>query len=143
MDWRIKVKERHGVASRDLGRYNPRGRMNWNDEVLVGSQTSEPSQIVEKLIADAEMRISEDGEVIAEDEVVRLERPLPRRTEADEKADVRRLDRALDQTLYLVVKRGEGEKAQWGFPSGDVPTHETLHEVSSSCAIGRTKEWLG
>ncbi len=132
MDWRIKVKEQHGVAGRDIGRYNPRSRMGWNDEVLTGSLTSDPAQVAEKLVAGAEMRISEDGEVISADEVVRLDRPLPRRTEADEKNDVRRLDRALDQTLYLVVKRGEGEKAAWGFPSGDVPTHETLHEVSGS-----------
>ncbi len=130
MDWRIKIKERHGVAARDIGRYNPRGRMGWNDEVLIGSPTSDPGQIMEKLAADAEMRVSEDGELIAEDEVVRVERPLPRRTEADEKGDVRRLDRALDRTLYLVVKQSEGDKAKWSFPNGEFPTHEALHEVS-------------
>ncbi|KAK3333213.1 39S mitochondrial ribosomal protein L46-domain-containing protein [Cercophora scortea] len=129
LDWRIKLKERHGVPAKDIGRYNPRGRMGWNDELLVGSRTSEPDEVTERLVRDAEMRVSEDGEVIAEDERVPVERPLPRRTEADEKNDVRRLDRALDRTLYLVVRRGEGEKATWGFPSGDVPTHENLHEA--------------
>ncbi|KAH8889299.1 hypothetical protein GQ53DRAFT_825614 [Thozetella sp. PMI_491] len=131
MDWRLKAKERHGVAARDIGRYNPRGRLGWNDEVLVGSLTSDPANMAEKLVADAEMRISEDGETLTEDEIVRVERPVPRRTEADEKRDVRRLDRALDRTLYLVVRRGDGEKAQWAFPSGEVPTHEALHETAA------------
>jgi hypothetical protein len=60
------------------------------------------------------------------------------------------LDRKLDRTLYLVVKRattggegreakaegegqgqgeGEGEDGVWEFPTAVVPTHEALHEV--------------
>lgn len=97
--------------------------------MLVGSTTSSPSEVVDKLLADAELRVSEDGEPIAAEERVPVERPMPRRTEADEKGDVRRLDRALDRTLYLVVRRGEGEGAVWEFPTGLVPTEETLHEV--------------
>lgn len=131
LDYNIKLKERHGVAGKDIGRYNPRGRVAWNDEVLVGSHTSTPDFVLNNLLADAEVRISEDGEEITEDERVPVERPQPRRTEADEKNDVRRLDRALDRTLYLVVKNGEGEKAEWTFPAGDVPTHETLHETAA------------
>ena len=135
LDWRIKLRERYGVAAKDIGRYNPRGRTAWNDEVLVGSRLGAPDVVVDKLLADAEMRVSEDGEEIAEDERVPVERPMPRRTEADEKGDVRRLDRALDQTLYLVVKKGDGDgaaaTARWMFPTGDVYTHEALHEVRS------------
>jgi len=127
LDWRIKVRERHGVPAKDIGRYNPRGRTAWNDEVLTGSPTAAPETILEKLLADAETRVSEDGEEITEEERVPVERPLPRRTEADEKGDVRRLDRALDRTLYLVVK---GKDDKWVFPAGDVPTQEALHEVS-------------
>jgi large subunit ribosomal protein L46 len=126
LDWRIKVRERHGVPAKDIGRYNPRGRTAWNDEVLTGSRTSEPEEVMERLLADAEMRVSEDGEEITEEERVPVERPMPRRTEADEKGDVHRLDRALDQTLYLVVK---GESGDWMFPAGDIPTNESLHEV--------------
>jgi len=129
LDWRIKLKGRRGVPAKDIGRYNPRGRMAWNDEVLVGSRTSDPAEITEKLLQDAETRVSEDGEEITEEERVPVERPQPRRTEADEKNDVRRLDRALDQTLYLVVKKGDGAKAVWQFPDGEVPTNEVLHEV--------------
>ncbi|KAK0646232.1 39S mitochondrial ribosomal protein L46-domain-containing protein [Cercophora newfieldiana] len=128
LDWRIKVRERHGVPAKDIGRYNPRGRTAWNDEVLTGSPLSAPETIVEKLLADAETRVSEDGEEIAEEERVPVEKPMPRRTEADEKNDVRRLDRALDRTLYLVVK---GKDGKWTFPAGRVDTSEALHETAS------------
>ncbi|KAL2137175.1 hypothetical protein VTI74DRAFT_7722 [Chaetomium olivicolor] len=131
LDFRIKLRERHGVPAKDIGRYNPRGRMAWNDELLVGSKTSDPQEMLEKLLADAEVRVSEDGEPIAPEERVPVERPMPRRTEADEKNDVRRLDRALDRTLYLVVRRGEGETGVWEFPTGVVPTEETLHETAA------------
>lgn len=133
LDWRLKVRERHGVAARDIGRYNPRGRMAWNDEVLVGSPVAEPANVVDSLLRDAVMRVSEDGEEIPEEDRAEIERPLPRRTEADEKGDVRRLDRAMDRTLYLVVRKGEG--APWEFPSGDVLTSENLHEVSFVLAV--------
>ncbi len=129
LDWRIKLRERAGVAGKDIGRYNPRGRVAWNDELLTDSPTSSPQYMIDKLLQDAELRVSEDGEEIAEEERVPVERPMPRRTEADEKSDVRRLDRALDRTLYLVVKQGEGEAAKWVFPATDVPTEEALHEV--------------
>lgn len=133
LDFRIKLRERHGVPAKDIGRYNPRGRMAWNDEVLVGSTTSSPEEVLNRLLADAEVRVSEDGEPIAPEERVPVERPMPRRTEADEKGDVRRLDRKLDRTLYLVVRRQVGEKGEgvWEFPAGVVPTEETLHEVGS------------
>ncbi|KAK4123369.1 hypothetical protein N657DRAFT_597904 [Parathielavia appendiculata] len=131
LDFGIKLKERHGVPAKDIGRYNPRSRMGWNDEVLVGSTTSDPNHMVERLLRDAEVRVSEDGEPIATEERVPVERPMPRRTEADEKRFVKRLDRALDRTLYLVVKRGEGERAVWEFPTGAVRTEETLHETAA------------
>ncbi|KAK3953360.1 39S mitochondrial ribosomal protein L46-domain-containing protein [Pseudoneurospora amorphoporcata] len=134
LDWRIKLKERHGVPAKDIGRYNPRGRMAWNDELLVASQTSSRAQMVEKLLADAEMRVSEDGEEIPAEDRVPVEKPMPRRTEADEKNDVKRLDRALDRTLYFVVKKKaekEGEEAKWVFPTGVVPTEEGLHETAA------------
>jgi len=129
LDWRIKVRERHGVAGRDIGRYNPRGRMGWNDEVLVGSPLGEGEEAVrERILTDAEMRVSEDGEEIPREDRAKVERPMPRRTRSDEEGDVRKLDRALDRTLYLVVKKGEA--GAWQFPAGDVLTSENLHEVS-------------
>lgn len=130
LDWRLKTKERHGVAGRDIGRYNPRGRMGWNDEVLVGSPWgAEEERMREKILEDAEMRVSEDGEEIPVEDRVKVERPMPRRTKADEEGDVRRLDRELERTLYLVVKKGDGEKGVWRFPEGALSTSENLHEV--------------
>ncbi|KAL2271430.1 hypothetical protein VTJ83DRAFT_801 [Remersonia thermophila] len=131
LDWRLKLRERHGVPAKDIGRYNPRGRMAWNDEVMAGSPVGDPDNIRDKLLADAEVRVSEDGEPIPAEDRVPVERPMPRRTEADEKADTRRLDRALDKTLYLVVKKGSGEQARWEFPSGLVTTDEALHETAA------------
>ncbi|KAL2016546.1 hypothetical protein VTK56DRAFT_3403 [Thermocarpiscus australiensis] len=134
LDWRIKLRERRGVPAKDIGRYNPRGRMAWNDEVLVGSTTSDHGAgVVERLLKDAEVRVSEDGEPIAPEEVVPVERPMPRRTEADERNDVRRLDRKMDRTLYLVVRRQvEGsEEGVWEFPAGLVLTEEALHETAA------------
>jgi 8-oxo-dGTP pyrophosphatase MutT (NUDIX family) len=58
----------------------------------------------------------------------KIERPLTRITEADRKGDQRRLDRKLNRTLYLVVKR-EGAYGGWGFPSGRVEGRENLHQV--------------
>ncbi|KAK4137131.1 hypothetical protein BT67DRAFT_438390 [Trichocladium antarcticum] len=131
LDFGIKLRERHGVPAKDIGRYNPRGRLGWNDELLVGSTTSDPAYVVDRLLADAEVRVSEDGEPIAPEERVPVEAPLQRRTAADETGDVRRLDRAMDRTLYLVVRREvEGGEAVWEFPAGQVPTEETLHKTA-------------
>lgn len=128
LDWRLKVRDRHGVAGRDIGRYNPRGRLGWNDEVLVGSPWgAEEDRLREKILEDAEIRVSEDGEEVPVEDRVKVERPVPRRTKADEVGDVKALDRELDRTLYLVVKKGE----DWVFPAGDVLTSENLHEVCS------------
>ncbi|KAK4177367.1 39S mitochondrial ribosomal protein L46-domain-containing protein [Triangularia setosa] len=129
LEWRIKLKERHGVPAKDIGRYNPRGRMAWNDEVLVGSTASSAEALTEALLKDAEVRVSEDGELIAPEEIVPVEKPMPRRTEADEKNEKTRLDRKLDETLYLVVKNGKTK--QWGFPVGQVTTEEALHHTAA------------
>lgn len=142
LDWRLKLRERHGVAAKDIGRYNPRGRVAWNDEVLAGSATSTPEYVVERLLADAEVRVSEDGEEISAEERTAVERPALRRSVADEEGDVRRLDRRMEETVYLVVKRpvGEdGEGGEWVFPAGDVTTSEALHEVCFSHVL----RWWG
>lgn len=52
---------------------------------------------------------------------------LGRWTKADEANDTKSLDRALQRTLYLVVKK-EGDNP-WQFPESPVENQEYLHEV--------------
>ncbi|KAI0127463.1 39S mitochondrial ribosomal protein L46-domain-containing protein [Xylariales sp. AK1849] len=127
LDWEIKFKERGEVAAKELGRYYAKGRNAWNDELLVGSTLSDENRVREILLKDAENRVTEDGEEASPDEIVPVERPTERITEADKTNDVRRLDRKLDRTLYLVVQSGNGV---WSFPSDDMPTDENLHKAA-------------
>lgn len=126
LDWKIKFKERGEIAAKELGRYFAKGRNAWNDELLVGSTLSDEARIREILIKDAESRVTEDGEEAKPDEIIPVEKPMDRLTEADKTNDVRRLDRKLDQTLYLVVQSANGN---WSFPNDNVPTDENLHQV--------------
>ncbi|KAI0104909.1 39S mitochondrial ribosomal protein L46-domain-containing protein [Hypoxylon sp. NC0597] len=128
LDWRIKFEERGRIAAKELGRYYARGRNAWNDELLVGSTLSNEERVREILLKDAENRVTEDGEEAQPDEIVPVERPMDRITEADKTNDVRRLDRKLDRTLYLIVQGSDGK---WQFPSEDVPTDEHLHETAA------------
>lgn len=47
-------------------------------------------------------------------------------TQADKDNDIKKLDRALQRNLYLIVK----QKNQWQFPQTDLQNNEYLHEVS-------------
>ncbi|KAI1247877.1 hypothetical protein MGN70_011770 [Eutypa lata] len=128
LDWRVKFEERGKIAAKELGRYYAQGRNAWNDELLVGSTLSSEDRVREILLKDAENRVTEDGEEAQPDEIVPVERPMDRITEADKTNNVRRLDRKLDRTLYLVV---QGKDKKWQFPSGDLPTDERLHETAA------------
>ncbi|KAI0448041.1 39S mitochondrial ribosomal protein L46-domain-containing protein [Xylaria telfairii] len=128
LDWRIKFEERGRVAAKEMGRYYAQGRNAWNDELLVGSTLSNEERIREILLKDAELRVTEDGEEASPDDIVPVERPMDKITEADKTNNIRRLDRALDRTLYLIVQRTDD---QWQFPTEDVPTDERLHETAA------------
>ena len=122
------MKERKTPA-RDIGLYNAYGDEGWNDELLVGDKVSEPEEQLERLLKDAEVEVTErdiegGGEVVKKEQV---ERPMPRVTEADKAGDMKSLNRALQKTLYLVVKGREG---QWVFPSAELERQESLHTVS-------------
>lgn len=134
-DWKIKIKERGGVPAKELGPYNAYGKNAWNDELLVKEKHMvEPEYIINQLVKDARVSVTEDG-VVVQDESTRIEgveMPLPRTTEADLNKDLRRLDRLLDRTLYLVVKSKDTQL--WGFPSGELLVGRTY-----SCRIMRTK----
>ncbi|TAQ85742.1 hypothetical protein B7494_g5936 [Chlorociboria aeruginascens] len=137
-DWKLKVKERNGAAAKELGGYQAYGEMGWNDEVLVGDTTAEPKFMREILARDAVMRAVEKEEGVdvqrRETEIMdeQVELPLERHTEADEKKDVRRLDRKLARTLYLCVKR---VNSGWGFPSGPLIGRENLHQAAERVLV--------
>lgn len=57
------------------------------------------------------------------------EKPMPRWTRADEKGDVRKLERSGSRNLYLLVKGSSKDKYEWRFPKGYAETGEPLHEV--------------
>lgn len=126
LDWNIKVDERKGTVAKELGVYHGKSANAWDDELRVGDTLSSQESIVQSLLRDAEARVSDDAEVIAKDDVIPIDPPHDRVTEADRKGDVRRLDRQLEQTLYLVVK---GKDGSWGFPADLIPEGENLHEV--------------
>lgn len=61
---------------------------------------------------------------------------LPRRTEADEKGDVKSLDRKGHRNLYLLIKKNKGRN-DWRLPGGslELQGQELLHEVTVSYAL--------
>lgn len=126
LDWNVKVQERQGTVAKELGVYNGKSSRAWDDELRVGDALSDQESIVRSLLRDAEARVSDDAELIAPEDVVPVEPPVDRVTEADRGGDAKRLDRQLDRTLYLVVKGKDG----WGFPADVIPKDENLHEVS-------------
>lgn len=110
--------------AKELGTYHGKSSQAWDDELKVGDQLSSQESVLNSLLKDAAARVSDDAEVIAPEDVVPVERPVERLSEADKKNDVRRLDRQMERTLYLVVKGPDG----WVFPA-DVLKDENLHEV--------------
>ncbi|KAF8848712.1 hypothetical protein BDZ45DRAFT_681042, partial [Acephala macrosclerotiorum] len=142
-DWKIKARERNGVAARELGGYNPYSSLGWNDEILVKEKEMvEPKYISDMLVKDSIVRAVEGKDGLAVEvkegeegslgvgEVI--DRPLGRVTDADRRGDVRRLDRQLARTLYLVVKRKDGG---WGFPSGELVGRENLHQAAERILV--------
>ncbi|KAI9713637.1 MAG: hypothetical protein M1812_006609 [Candelaria pacifica] len=118
IDWKRKFKERQTPA-RDIGVYNAYAKEGWNDELLVGAEESEPENQVKAIVKD-----SEGGKE-------KVERPMPRITEADMTGDEKSLNRKLARSLYLVVKGKEG----WGFPSAGLMGRENLHQAAERILI--------
>lgn len=120
-----------------MGGYNPYDKqVGWNDELLVKDKAiTEQDHIRGLLIEDSKPRVQEgkdegvvesEGELKEGEEESLLVVPQARETESDVKKDVRMLDRQLERTLYLVVKRQGGG---WGFPSAELIGKENLHQV--------------
>lgn len=148
IEWKRKQKARK-TAARDIGVYSGYGDEAWNDEVLIGDQTAEPTSQIEALVRDAEGKDIVDakpvgdaesgGQEIAGDaregegvsqevgqQKIAFDRPMPRITEADNQGDLRSLNRKLDRCLYLLVQKEDG---QWRFPQDRVYGRENLHQV--------------
>ncbi|KAL1915044.1 mitochondrial 54S ribosomal protein mL46 [Calcarisporiella thermophila] len=87
---------------------------------------SASSQKEAKTVEKAE--VEEDDKSIGGDLEAKVE-PASRVTEADKKGDVKSLDRALDRTLYLIVKKPREEHA-WQFPQGGLDDNELLHQAA-------------
>lgn len=132
-EWKRKMAQRLTPA-RDIGRYKGYGEEAWNDEVLVGAKESDLHWQVDRLLEDAETTGAEEegGVAAAAAEAAKaeeaLERPPSRITKADEENDTKSLARALQRTLYLLVKDKEG---RWVFPQ-DRLADENLHGVCIS-----------
>lgn len=131
VNWKRKIKERLTPA-RDIGVYDAYSEEGWNDELLVGSKESEPEVQIAAIVQDAQdENKSEAGIEGMVKKGEEIEKPMERVTEADRIGDTKSLNRALTQTLYLVVKSGkDGER--WRFPSNDLKGQESLHTVSLS-----------
>lgn len=136
-DWKRKVRERQ-TPSRDVGQYSAYSKEAWNDELLVGAKESEPEQMMETLVDDAESianAVSQDP-----DKKEEIPRPASRVTEADKQGDQKSLNRLLQRSLYLLVQTKEG---QWKFPSSPIQEGEKLREVSFlSIRSGCFANWL-
>lgn len=140
LEWKRKMRQRLTPA-RDIGRYQGYGDEAWNDELLVGAKESDFNWQVEKLIEDAEQSGAEAEPTVtgaAAKKVDReaVDRPMPRVTEADKKNDTKSLNRALQRTLYLLVKNKEG---LWQFPQ-DRLHEEHLHGVSCFPFFNRLRQ---
>ncbi|KAL3419162.1 50s ribosomal subunit l30 [Phlyctema vagabunda] len=131
-DWKLKAKDRAGVAAKDIGDYQAYGELGWNDEALVGNKLGEPEVIAETLVKDSQLRTVEGQKASEVVEGIKVDNPLPRITEADRTRDLKRLDRKLGRTLYLVVRRADGN---WGFPSGPLIGKENLHQAAERILV--------
>jgi large subunit ribosomal protein L46 len=129
MDWNIKVGERKGTPGKEIGVYQGKSASAWQDELMVGDDLSSHKKMYETLLKDAEARVSDEAEIIPEEDRVPVEALPSRISEADIKGDTTRLDRAMDRTLYFVVK---GEDGKWQFPSTALDTEHNLHQVRGS-----------
>jgi large subunit ribosomal protein L46 len=60
--------------------------------------------------------------------------PAPRTTEADMNNDRKSMDRRLQDSLFLIVKRSRNDH-QWQFPQGKWVENETMRAVRSHTSV--------
>lgn len=98
----------------------------WRAQEAARNEAMQSPQSLEDAALEASTRgiTPEEQAQMQENEIVRM----TRETEADRKGDRRSLDRALQRSLYLIVKKPREEHA-WQFPQGGIEQGELLHEV--------------
>lgn len=81
-------------------------------------------------------KTEQDGQISGEERELQAEEDvastvsMSRITEADRNEDTKSLNRKLDRTLYLLLKKPRQEHA-WQFPQGPIGAGEVLHESTS------------
>jgi large subunit ribosomal protein L46 len=102
---------------------------------LAADELGSGKRIVEETKVETE---ADDMDVVTGESIRKTEkkivipRPLPRETEADRTNDFKSLNRKLDRSLYLLVKRKDG---QWRFPEDRLYGRENLHQVRCAALI--------
>lgn len=112
------------------------------DEVIQKAKQSSSSKQQQQQQAGAP-----DGNEVAQEKATAgeaeadLYATAPRRTEADEKGDVKSLERALDRTLFLMFRQ---QGSQWRLPTRLVNRNEkeTLHRVAAEPVTSALGEGL-
>lgn len=97
----------------------------WKHEEEARQEAMKSDQSLNKALQDSQVSWEKENEGLS---VSTKFEKLERYTEADRKDDKKSLDRALQKTLYLVVKPSSVENI-WQFPQGPLDTTEYLHEV--------------
>lgn len=119
IEWKQKA-----LASKERGDYDAYGLHRDKDELKCESEESTSEAQAARLLGNAETPATATsfGDVSTSDKE-RLERPLSRRTQADEDLDYKSLNRKLDRSLYLAVK---GEDKWYRLPSSSLLEREHL-----------------
>ena len=136
LEWKRKIRERL-TASRDIGKFTGYSQDTWNDEILTGDNLSEPDQQVEALIRDAQDKEGISDSQTSSRKEDNIDHPISRLTDADRKNDTRSLNRAMSETLYLVVKGPQSRhgKEGWILPESGLDAKEDLRMVSCLCSF--------
>lgn len=128
VEWKRKQAK---LAEKKYTGYGPRA---WEDELLIGDERHLQADNGYLELVNSTVTGEDATEVGTEGEQRKtaLEQPLGRDTVVDFKGNRSRLDRAMDRTLYLLVKRSSGyQEFQWQFPQSPLAKGEDLREVGT------------
>ncbi|RUS32360.1 39S mitochondrial ribosomal protein L46-domain-containing protein [Jimgerdemannia flammicorona] len=99
----------------------------WKEEEAARNQAMRSPLSIQDAVREAAELAQTDEERVQQQET-KIEY-ADRITEADRVGDMKSLDRALQRSLYLVVKKPREQHA-WQFPQGGVGTGELLHQAA-------------